>query len=127
MDSAGQFGDVARGADPGKFVPLIDYELVFKDLRPTPPPTTAIGLYMEIVSVRDFRSQWLLSALSLSLAIIAMYFLGRFVTARIGTWFVRVGKGQNITNWMYEDHKRAIAVGFLLAIVWYVLWEIIFT
>jgi uncharacterized membrane protein len=37
------------------------------------------------------------------------------------------GKGQNITNWMYEDHKRAIAVGFLLAIVWYALWEIIFT
>ncbi|MBI3864077.1 MAG: DUF502 domain-containing protein [Planctomycetia bacterium] len=84
---------MARGADPGKFVPLIDYELVFKDLRPVPPPTTAIGLYMEIVSVRDFRSQWLLSALSLSLAIIAMYFLGRFVTARIGTWFVRKIEG----------------------------------
>jgi uncharacterized membrane protein len=37
------------------------------------------------------------------------------------------GKGQNITNWMYEDHKRAIAVGFVLAVVWYVLWELIFT
>ena len=84
---------MARGTDPGKYVPLADYDLVFKDLRPTPPPTTAIGLYMEIASVRDFRSQWLLSALSLSMAIAAMYFLGRFVTARIGTWFVRKLEG----------------------------------
>jgi uncharacterized membrane protein len=84
---------MARGADPGKYVPLADYDLVFKDLRPNPPPTTAIGMYMEIASIRDFRSQWLLSALSLSLAIIGMYFLGRFVTARIGTWFVRQGEG----------------------------------
>lgn len=84
---------MARGTDPGKYVPLADYDLVFKDLRPATPPTTAIGLYMEIAAVRDFRSQWLLSALSLSMAIIAMYFLGRFVTARIGTWFVRKLEG----------------------------------
>jgi uncharacterized membrane protein len=37
------------------------------------------------------------------------------------------GKGQNVTNWIYEDHKRAIAAGFVLAVVWYALWEIIFT
>ncbi len=84
---------MALGTDPGKYVPLADYDLVFKDLRPVPPPTTAIGLYMEIASVRDFPSQILLSALSLSMAIVAMYFLGRFVTARIGTWFVRKLEG----------------------------------
>jgi uncharacterized membrane protein len=36
------------------------------------------------------------------------------------------GAGQNITNWMYEDHKRAIGVGLVLVVVWYALWEIIF-
>jgi uncharacterized membrane protein len=37
------------------------------------------------------------------------------------------GKGQNVTNWIYEDHKRAIAAGVVLAVVWYALWEILFT
>jgi uncharacterized membrane protein len=74
--------------DAAQYVPLADYDLVFKHIRPQPPPTTPIGLYMEIVAVREFSSWWLLSALSLSIAIVAMYFLGRFVTARIGKWFV---------------------------------------
>ncbi|HEY8218272.1 MAG TPA: antitermination protein NusG [Acidimicrobiia bacterium] len=36
------------------------------------------------------------------------------------------GTGQNLTNWIYEDHKRAIGVGLVLVVVWYALWEIIF-
>ena len=32
----------------------------------------------------------------------------------------------NITNWIYENHWRAIVVGVVLAAVWYALWEIIF-
>jgi uncharacterized membrane protein len=36
------------------------------------------------------------------------------------------GKGQNITNWIYEDHKRAIGAGLVLTVVWYALWEILF-
>ena len=36
------------------------------------------------------------------------------------------GTGQNITNWMYEDHKRAIGVGLVLVVVWYVVWELVF-
>lgn len=87
------FVPMGRGADPGEYVPLADYDLVFKYLRPQPLPTTAIGLYMEVVSVRDFPSWWLLSAASLSMAIVAMYFIGRFVTARIGKWFVRKVEG----------------------------------
>jgi len=84
---------MGKSAEPAQYVPLADYELVFKHIRPQPPPTTAIGLYMEIVAVRDIGSSWLLSAASLSTAIIAMYFLGRFVTARIGKWFVRMIEG----------------------------------
>lgn len=37
------------------------------------------------------------------------------------------GKGQNITNWIYEDHKRAISAAFVLTVVWYALFEILFT
>ena len=36
------------------------------------------------------------------------------------------GTGQNATNWIYEDHKRAIGAGLVLVVVWYALWEIIF-
>jgi uncharacterized membrane protein len=32
----------------------------------------------------------------------------------------------NITNWIYENHWRAIIVGVVLAAVWYALWEIFF-
>lgn len=31
-----------------------------------------------------------------------------------------------ITNWIYENHIRAIATGLALVVVWYALWEIIF-
>jgi uncharacterized membrane protein len=87
------FVPMGRAPNPTQFVPLADYELVFKHIRPQPAPTTPIGLYMEIASVRSIGSWWLLSAVSLSIAIVAMYFVGRFVTARIGKWFVRKIEG----------------------------------
>jgi uncharacterized membrane protein len=87
------FVPMGRATGPVEYVPLADYDLVFKDLRPQPLPTTAIGLYMEVASERNFSSWWLLSAVSLSMAIMAMYFIGRFVTARIGKWFVRKIEG----------------------------------
>jgi len=30
------------------------------------------------------------------------------------------------TNWIYEDHKRAIGTGLVLVVVWYLLWVILF-
>src|SRR5258708_5208793 len=70
---------MGRGTASGQYVPLADYDFVFKELRPQPPPTTPIGLYMEIASVRSIGSWWLLSAASLSIPIVGMDFLGRFV------------------------------------------------
>ena len=32
----------------------------------------------------------------------------------------------NITNWVYENHWRAIGTGLALVVVWYALWEIMF-
>lgn len=71
---------------PRNFVPLDDYNLVFKHLRPQPPPTTATGLYMQVAGVREFSSQWHLSLLAVSITLLALYFLGRFLTARLGGW-----------------------------------------
>jgi len=36
------------------------------------------------------------------------------------------GTGTNATNWIYENHKRAIGAGLVLVVFWYALWEIIF-
>jgi hypothetical protein len=36
------------------------------------------------------------------------------------------GTAQNATNWIYEDHKRAIGAGLVLVVFWYALWEIVF-
>ena len=32
----------------------------------------------------------------------------------------------NVTNWIYENHWRAIGTGIVLSAVWYALWEIFF-
>jgi hypothetical protein len=32
----------------------------------------------------------------------------------------------NLTNWVYENHWRAIGTGLVLVVIWYALWEIIF-
>jgi len=36
------------------------------------------------------------------------------------------GTGPQGTNWIYEDHKRAIGTGMVLVVFWYLLWVIIF-
>ncbi len=36
------------------------------------------------------------------------------------------GRGSNLTNWVYENHKRTIGAGLVLTVVWYALWELFF-
>jgi uncharacterized membrane protein len=69
-------------------VPYVDFEEVASRMRPSEWPATVTGLYMELVTVRYFKSLGSLSALATALTIIALYFLGRFVTARMGQWVV---------------------------------------
>ena len=78
---------IGREAVPTNYVPLDDYNLVFQHLRPTPLPTTALGIYMEIAEAREFRTQWHLSLLALALSLLALYFVGRFLSVRLGRWF----------------------------------------
>jgi uncharacterized membrane protein len=71
-------------------VPFRDYEIVAKKHSlPAEMPATSNGLYMELVTIRYFGSQFLLIAGAVSVLIILLYFLGRFVTARVGSWVVQ--------------------------------------
>ena len=73
------------------------------------------------------------------------HFFGNFTTADSGNraiyWLITLiiwlafelnclgvigGTGPQGTNWFYEDHKRAIGTGFVLVVVWYLLWVIFF-
>jgi uncharacterized membrane protein len=69
-------------------VPYRDFVEVAARMRPNDWPGTATGLYMELVTIRYFKSLGSLSALATALTIVALYFLGRFVTARMGQWVV---------------------------------------
>jgi uncharacterized membrane protein len=69
-------------------VPYGDFREVASRMRPTDWPATATGLYMELVTFRYFKSLGSLSALATALTIIGLYFLGRFVTARMGGWLL---------------------------------------
>ncbi|WP_417385308.1 DUF502 domain-containing protein [Gimesia sp.] len=69
-------------------VPYVDYREVAKRIRASDMPTTAMGLYMELATTRWFKSLFHLSAVAVALTVVALYFLGRFVTARIGAWMV---------------------------------------
>jgi uncharacterized membrane protein len=70
-------------------VPFRDYTVVATKIAPAEMPTTSFDLYMELVTIRYFGSQFLLIAVAVSVLIILLYFLGRFVTARIGSWAVQ--------------------------------------
>lgn len=69
-------------------VPYHDFARVAARMRPADWPATTTSLYMELVTIRYFKSLGSLSALATALTIIALYFLGRFVTARMGQWLV---------------------------------------
>ncbi len=69
-------------------VPYLDYEEVSRHIPKNRMPVTHTGLYMELVVVRHFPGYFHLSAIAICLLIVLIYMLGRFVTVRIGAWFV---------------------------------------
>lgn len=70
-------------------VPFRDFEEVAKVIPPAEMPTTSNGIYMELVTIKYFPRQFALIAVAVSILIILLYFLGRFVTVRIGAWVVQ--------------------------------------
>ena len=86
--SFAELAEVAYVPIGERSVPYLDFAEVAYRMRPNDWPATATGLYMELVTIRYFKSLGSLSALATALTIIALYFLGRLVTARMGQWVV---------------------------------------
>lgn len=73
-------------------LPYLDYRDVVKRLGPMQLPKTTIGVYMELAATRYFQSLFHLSAVAVVISIVVVYSIGRFVTHRLGAWFVmRIG------------------------------------
>lgn len=86
---------ILRSSEDGIFVPFNSASVPYRDYRRVaenrPPhdlPNTARGVYVELVTIRYFGNLFLLSAVAVSLVVVALYFLGGLVTARIGSWAV---------------------------------------
>lgn len=69
-------------------VPYADYAEVAARVGASDMPKTALGVYMDLVTTRYFGSLFHLSAVALVVVIVLLYFIGGFVTARVGAWFV---------------------------------------
>jgi uncharacterized membrane protein len=71
-----------------RVIPYEDYHDVIKRLGPVQMPKSIIGIYMELAATRYFQSLFHLSAVAVVISIVAVYSIGRFVTHRLGAWFV---------------------------------------
>lgn len=74
--------------DRSRAIPYRDYVVVAAEFPPHEMPRSVTGFYMEIVTRRHFKGLFHLSAVAVLIAIVLVYFIGRFVTARIGAWAV---------------------------------------
>lgn len=91
-------------------VPYPDYREVAERLSPFQMPKYAIGIYMELAATRYFPSLFHLSAVAVIISIALVYSIGRFVTHRLGAWFVyRTGAfvtGVPLVGEIYSAVKR---------------------
>lgn len=69
-------------------VPYDDYQVVASHTPDDEMPRTSTSLYMNLVTHRYFQSFFNLSAVAVVVVVIGLYFLGGFVTARMGSWIV---------------------------------------
>ena len=78
------------GSDEPQFaVPYNDYIIVVVRTEPTKMPRSVTRFYMVLVTEKYFFGLFHLSAVAVLISVIALYFIGRVVTARLGAWFVQ--------------------------------------
>ncbi len=139
--------DAARNAGnrPQLFVPLgasavpFDvYASVAQATSPAARSTTSTGVYMDYVAQRYFGSYFLLNAVAVILIIVLIYFLGRFVTARLGGWIVHrvetnllgrlpvvrsvYGSVKQVTDFLFSEaqveYRRVVAIEYPRRGIW---------
>ncbi len=92
-------------------IPYNDFVVVAGSLPAHELPRTVTGYYMEVATIRHFQGWFGLSAFAVSITIVLLYFLGRIVTARLGSWAVTkvetvfLGKLPVISN-VYSSVKQ---------------------
>ena len=116
----------------GRAVPYVDYAVVARDTPPGTMPTSVTGLYMEYAVRRYVGSAFTLSVFAVSLVIVAIYFLGRFVSVRLGSWVVGqvedrllgrlpvirnvYGSAKQVTEFLFSEnqveYRRVVAVEY---------------
>ncbi|MEM7812318.1 MAG: DUF502 domain-containing protein [Planctomycetota bacterium] len=69
-------------------VPYADYRDVALRVPAAEMPTSPFALYAERVNVKFFTNSLVLSLLATLVALLAIYFVGRVVTVRLGAYFV---------------------------------------
>ena len=119
-------------------VPYADYVVVAETHSQAEMPETATGLYMEVVAERYFKSAFTLSALSVILTVIALYFLGRIVSARVGAWVIGkietnilgklpvirsvYGSVKQVTDFLFSEnqveYRRVVAIEYPRRGIW---------
>lgn len=127
----------------GVYVPLgtqaVPYEHYLVVARlPIETPASSTELYMEYAAEKSFGSVFHLSAVAVILVIVALYFLGRFVTARLGNWIVtrfesgvlgRVpvvrsvyGSVKQVTDFLFSEqeveYRRVVAIEYPRRGIW---------
>lgn len=70
-------------------VPYSDYKLVAEKLPESQIPVTSTGVYMEVVIIKYFQSMLHLSLVALLVVVVLIYFVGRFVTVKLGSLIVQ--------------------------------------
>jgi len=119
-------------------VPYIDYAQVAQNVPPSRLPTRATGVYMELVTIRYFGSTFTLSALAVTIALLAIYFVGRLVRIRLGAYLVSriesdvlgrlpvisnvYGSVKQVTDFLFSERKveynRVVALEYPRRGIW---------
>lgn len=119
-------------------VPYADYVVIARDTPAAEMPTSATKLYMEYAVRRYVGSTFSLSVLALSLVVVIIYFLGRFVSVRLGSWLVSqienrllarlpvirnvYGSAKQVTDFLFSEnqveYRRVVALEYPRRGIW---------
>ncbi|MEZ6067285.1 MAG: DUF502 domain-containing protein [Planctomycetaceae bacterium] len=69
-------------------VPYEHYLVIARQTHENEMPRTSTGFYMDYAAERSFGSLLNLSLVAIILILVLLYFLGRFVSVRLGAWIV---------------------------------------
>ena len=113
-------------------VPLDDYQRATRNALPGTEPVSARGVYGRLVEREWFGSYLGLNLLAIAAILAGLYFLGRFVSARLGHWIVTqvevnllgrlpvirnvYGAAKQVTDFLFSEseveYRRVIAIEY---------------